>query len=57
LLDTNVLIIGGGISGLHTAYQLQKQGTSFMLIEARDRLGGRILSQNYTTADNKTTYE
>ncbi|MGK0271231.1 MAG: monoamine oxidase [Cocleimonas sp.] len=47
MINTDVLIIGGGISGLHTAYQLEKSGISFVLIEARDRLGGRILSANY----------
>ncbi len=44
--QTDVLIIGGGLSGLHTAYELHKLGIAFKLIEARDRLGGRVLSQN-----------
>ena len=47
MIDTDVLIVGGGISGMHTAYQLQKRGIGFILIEARDQLGGRILSKNY----------
>ena len=37
-----VAIIGGGISGLHTAYQLAKQGRAFQLFEAKDQFGGRI---------------
>lgn len=48
-MKTDIVIVGGGISGLHTAYQLQKRGVDFILIEARDRLGGRILSKNYPT--------
>ena len=40
-----VIIVGGGISGLHTAYELAKQGVKFKLLEARSRLGGRILSR------------
>ncbi len=39
-----VCVIGGGISGLHTAYQLANRGVSFKLLEARNRLGGRIYS-------------
>lgn len=46
-MNTDIIIIGGGISGLHTAYQLQKSGIDFILVEARERLGGRILSNNY----------
>lgn len=43
---TDVLIVGGGLSGLHTAYELYKRNVNFILVEARDRLGGRILSHN-----------
>ncbi len=50
-MQTQVLIIGGGLSGLHTAYSLQKQDISFLLVEARDRLGGRILSFNAEDGD------
>ncbi|PWQ94888.1 flavin monoamine oxidase family protein [Leucothrix pacifica] len=46
-MKTQVLIVGGGLSGLHTAYQLSLQGVGFILLEARDRLGGRILSRNW----------
>jgi len=45
-MQAEVLIVGGGLSGVHTAYELHKRGISFLLIEARDRLGGRILSCN-----------
>jgi monoamine oxidase len=41
---TPVAIIGGGLAGLHAAHQLHRAGMHFMLFEARDRLGGRILS-------------
>jgi len=39
-----VCVIGGGISGLHTAYELSKTSVSVTVLEARDRLGGRIYS-------------
>ena len=42
--QTQVAIIGGGIAGLHAAYLLHRAGVSFQLFEARDRLGGRILT-------------
>lgn len=42
-MTPSVLILGGGLSGLCTAYQLHKQAIPFLLLEARPRLGGRIL--------------
>jgi len=42
---TDTLIIGGGLSGLALAAQLAAQGRDFLLVEARDRLGGRILTR------------
>ena len=39
-----VLIIGGGLSGLRVADRLLKEGRDVVLLEARARLGGRILS-------------
>jgi monoamine oxidase len=37
---TKVLILGAGISGLTTAYELGKLGYDVRIIEARDRVGG-----------------
>ncbi|WP_259991444.1 NAD(P)/FAD-dependent oxidoreductase [Sulfitobacter sp. S190] len=39
-----VLVIGGGLSGLAVADALHRAGRPFMLVEARQRLGGRIAS-------------
>ena len=41
---TDVLIIGGGLAGLALAERLTEAGIDFLLIEARDRFGGRILT-------------
>ncbi len=37
-----VLIIGGGVAGLTAAHQLHRKGIDFLLLEASDRVGGRI---------------
>jgi protoporphyrinogen oxidase len=41
-MDTSVIIIGGGLSGITAARQLQKDKVDFILLEATDQLGGRI---------------
>ncbi len=42
--DAPVAIIGGGLASLHAARLLRSEGVAFRILEARDRLGGRILS-------------
>lgn len=41
-LDTEILILGGGISGLYLAYLLEKAGKEYILLEGSERLGGRM---------------
>ncbi|MCA9957275.1 MAG: NAD(P)-binding protein, partial [Anaerolineales bacterium] len=43
-LGSEVVVIGGGLSGLMATWQLQAAGIDVHLLEARDRLGGRILT-------------
>ncbi|MEL6649362.1 MAG: NAD(P)/FAD-dependent oxidoreductase [Bacteroidota bacterium] len=42
---SDFIIIGAGLTGLSLAYRLQQQGRSYLLLEARERIGGRILTQ------------
>lgn len=37
-----VIIIGAGLAGLTAAYGLKKSGVPFKIVEARERVGGRI---------------
>lgn len=39
----DTLIIGGGLSGIYAAYLLSRRKHPLVVLEARDRLGGRIL--------------
>ncbi len=41
----DLIIIGGGLSGLAAAYEAQQHNLSYTLIEVKGRLGGSIVSQ------------
>ncbi len=43
-MDTDVIIIGAGISGLSCAKNLMKEGIKFLILEASQKVGGRIKS-------------
>ena len=47
----NVLIIGGGVSGLATAYFLGKQGIRSIIVEKSERLGGFIRTDRIKGCD------
>ncbi|MDX1995551.1 MAG: FAD-dependent oxidoreductase [bacterium] len=42
----DVVIIGGGLSGLAAAVELEKQGVAYTLIEVKRRLGGSIHTEH-----------
>ncbi|WP_292206503.1 FAD-dependent oxidoreductase, partial [Mesorhizobium sp.] len=39
---TGVVIVGAGFTGLSAAIELKRAGVDFVLVEARDRVGGRV---------------
>lgn len=47
----HVLIVGGGVSGLATAYELEKAGYRCTILEARRRTGGRVFTVRGGTAE------
>lgn len=49
-METDTLIIGGGLAGLSLADRLTSTGARFLVIEAQERLGGRILSEAFEGA-------
>lgn len=49
-MHTEILIVGGGLSGLALADHLTQKGVDFLLVEAQDRLGGRILTKELSGA-------
>ncbi|HQT63717.1 MAG: amine oxidase [Acidocella sp. 20-57-95] len=44
MTDMTVAIIGAGVAGLYAAHLLRAAAIPFIVIEARDRLGGRVVT-------------
>lgn len=56
-MDTQVAILGAGLAGLNAARLLHRAGIDFMLFEARDRPGGRILSAGETGQSDEDGFD
>ena len=39
--EVDVVVVGAGLSGLKAACDMQRVGLSFLVVEARDRVGGK----------------
>jgi len=42
--DRRVVVVGAGLAGLHAAHLLERAGVEAVVIEARERVGGRVLT-------------
>ncbi|KAI6350806.1 hypothetical protein MCOR25_010376 [Pyricularia grisea] len=45
-IETDVVVVGGGLSGLTSAYELHMAGINTVVLEARDSLGGKSRSKD-----------
>lgn len=51
----DIVIVGGGLAGLYTAWKLQTAGFKCMILESKQTLGGRIKTKHHASTD--TVYE
>lgn len=49
--DYDVIVIGGGLAGVTAARDLQKSGYKTLLLEARNRLGGRTFTTQFAGSE------
>ena len=50
--DNRIIVIGAGLAGLSSAYELDKAGHNVILVEARSRPGGRVSTYRDQFSDN-----
>ncbi|MGH9410885.1 MAG: flavin monoamine oxidase family protein, partial [Vicinamibacterales bacterium] len=53
LPGTDVVVLGAGLAGLAAARALERRGASVTVVEARDRVGGRVVTVRGAFADRQ----
>jgi len=51
------VVIGAGVAGITVAHQLHQQGKSVVVLEARDRIGGRVHTETVLVNDKPLIIE
>src|ERR1043165_7588197 len=46
-VDDRVVVVGAGLTGLTAAHELHRAGAPVVVLEAADRIGGRVASEPY----------
>lgn len=52
-----IIVAGGGFAGLLAAYRVAQAGHEVIVLEARNRVGGRVWSQELIPGDRRTVIE
>jgi monoamine oxidase len=56
-VSVRVVVVGAGFAGLMAAWRLTQAGCEVVVLEARDRVGGRVWSQELVPGDPRTVIE
>jgi len=54
--NKRVIIVGGGLAGLYTAFQLEQLNIPYVLFEAKDVFGGRIHSEQPNVNNDQSLF-
>jgi putrescine oxidase len=53
----DVVVVGAGVTGLTAAWRLTQAGCDVLVLEARDRVGGRLLTETHGAPDASADFE